>query len=88
MYPVGPIVNFKVESAKGPEGDNSTQGFEILEWFEQQPDASVVFLCFGSFGSFDEDQAKEIARALERSGRYFLWSLRQPPAKGKLEAPP
>ncbi|KAI6698801.1 hypothetical protein NL676_018920 [Syzygium grande] len=87
VYPVGPIVNFKVESAKGPEGDNSTQGFEILEWFEQQPDASVVFLCFGSFGSFDEDQAKEIARALERSGRYFLWSLRQPPAKGKLEAP-
>ncbi|KAF8041719.1 hypothetical protein BT93_A0351 [Corymbia citriodora subsp. variegata] len=87
VYPVGPIVNIKVESKKGPEGNNSPQGFEILEWLDQQPAASVVFLCFGSLGSFNEDQAKEIARALEQSGCRFMWSLRQPPAKGKMEAP-
>ncbi|KAK3444629.1 hypothetical protein EUGRSUZ_A00927 [Eucalyptus grandis] len=87
VYPVGPIVNIKVESRRGTEGNNSPKGFEILEWLDQQPETSVVFLCFGSFGSFDEDQAKEIARALEQSRRRFLWSLRQPPTKGKLEAP-
>ncbi|KAF8041867.1 hypothetical protein BT93_A0458 [Corymbia citriodora subsp. variegata] len=87
VYPVGPLVNIKVESKKGPEGNNSLQGFEILEWLDQQPDASVVFLCFGSFGGFDEDQANEIARALEQSGYRFLWSLRRPPTKGKVEAP-
>ncbi|KAF8041862.1 hypothetical protein BT93_A0453 [Corymbia citriodora subsp. variegata] len=78
VYPVGPILNIEVESKKS---------FEILDWLHQQPDASVVFLCFGSHGSFDEDQVKEIACALERSRCRFLWSLRQPPAKGKLEAP-
>ncbi|XP_010044970.2 anthocyanidin 3-O-glucosyltransferase 2 [Eucalyptus grandis] len=78
VYPLGPILNIKVESKKG---------FEILDWLDQQPDASVVFLCFGSHGSFDEDQVKEIACALERSECHFLWSLRQPPAKGKLESP-
>ncbi|KAL3753181.1 hypothetical protein ACJRO7_000564 [Eucalyptus globulus] len=78
VYSVGPILNIKAGSEKG---------FEILDWLDQQPDASVVFLCFGSKGSFDEHQAKEIAHALERSGYRFLWSLRQPPAKDKLEAP-
>ncbi|KAF8041588.1 hypothetical protein BT93_A0244 [Corymbia citriodora subsp. variegata] len=78
VYPVGPILNIEVESKKG---------FEILDWLHQQPDASVVFLCFGSYGSFDEEQVKEIACALERSRCRFLWSLRRPPAKGKLEAP-
>ncbi|XP_030441249.2 anthocyanidin 3-O-glucosyltransferase 2-like [Syzygium oleosum] len=78
VYPVGPILNIKVESKKD---------FEIQDWLDEQPDASVVFLCFGSYGSFEEDQVKEIACALERSGYRFLWSLRRPPTKGKLEAP-
>ncbi|KAL3753175.1 hypothetical protein ACJRO7_000558 [Eucalyptus globulus] len=78
VYSVGPILNITDESKKG---------FEILDWLDQQPDASVVFLCFGSGGCFEEHQAKEIAYALERSRYRFLWSLRQPPAKGKLEAP-
>ncbi|KAF8041589.1 hypothetical protein BT93_A0245 [Corymbia citriodora subsp. variegata] len=78
VYPVGPILNIEVESKKG---------CEILDWLHQQPDASVVLLFFGSYGSFDEDLAKQIACALERSGCRVLWSLRRPPAKGKLEAP-
>ncbi|KAL6328638.1 hypothetical protein AAG906_003323 [Vitis piasezkii] len=48
------------------------------------PPSSVVFLCFGSMGSFGADQIKEIAHALEHSGHRFLWSLRQPPPKGKM----
>ncbi|KAI3457639.1 hypothetical protein Pfo_014302 [Paulownia fortunei] len=60
---------------------------KIIEWLDQQPDSSVVFLCFGSTGCFDGDQVKEIAVALERSGHRFLWSLRKPPPKEKLEFP-
>ncbi|KAF8041864.1 hypothetical protein BT93_A0455 [Corymbia citriodora subsp. variegata] len=78
VYPLGPMLNIEVESKKG---------FEILDWLDQQPDASVVFLCFGSFGNFHEDQVKETACALERSKRHFLWSLRQPPTKDKSEGP-
>ncbi|KAJ4912315.1 UDP-glycosyltransferase 71B5 [Raphanus sativus] len=43
----------------------------------EQPARSVVFLCFGSFGGFNEEQTREIAVALDRSGHRFLWSLRR-----------
>ncbi|KAL4369500.1 hypothetical protein GQ457_05G005040 [Hibiscus cannabinus] len=49
-----------------------------MQWLDQQPRSSVVFLCFGSLGCFGADQVKEIAYALEQSGHRFLWSLRQP----------
>ncbi|XP_071905646.1 UDP-glycosyltransferase 71E1-like [Coffea arabica] len=38
-------------------------------------------------GSFDGDQVKEIAYALERSGYRFLWSLRRPSPKENFEFP-
>ncbi|CAL9013337.1 unnamed protein product [Prunus brigantina] len=86
MYPVGPLLNLK--SDDGHVGsDQSIQKSDILEWLDDQPPSSVVFLCFGSMGSFDEGQVKEIACALEQSGQRFLWSLRQPPPKGKMAMP-
>ena len=59
----------------------------IMSWLDDQPPSSVVFLCFGSRGSFGADQIKEIAYGLEHSGHRFLWSLRQPPPKGKMDFP-
>nr|XP_043630739.1 anthocyanidin 3-O-glucosyltransferase 2-like [Erigeron canadensis] len=73
VYPVGPILNLE-SVAKQPSDD------DIIRWLDSQPPSSVVFLCFGSMGSFDEIQVKEIARALEQSGHRFVWCLRQPPS--------
>lgn len=85
VYAVGPILQLK---GIGVAQCNKTlNGADILKWLDDQPLASVIFLCFGSKGSFDEDQVLEIARALERSEVRFLWSLRQPPPKGKFEEP-
>ncbi|KAI3756720.1 hypothetical protein L1987_56542 [Smallanthus sonchifolius] len=53
---------------------------DVIRWLDDQPPASVVFLCFGSMGSFEEVQVKEIVHALEQSGHHFLWSLRRPPS--------
>ncbi|KAF2319812.1 hypothetical protein GH714_019268 [Hevea brasiliensis] len=47
----------------------------------------IMCFCFGSMGSFGEDQLKEIACALEHSGYRFLWSVRRPPPPGKLASP-
>ncbi|XP_059651140.1 anthocyanidin 3-O-glucosyltransferase 2-like [Cornus florida] len=80
VYPVGPVLNLK-------SGEGGHQSDAILSWLDDQPLSSVVFLCFGSMGSFGKEQVKEIADALERSGYRFLWSLRQPPPKGKVELP-
>ncbi|MBA0797815.1 hypothetical protein Gohar_008475, partial [Gossypium harknessii] len=72
VYPVGPILDLERKS-------EVHQNSDIMKWLDEQPPSSVVFLCFGSGGNFNEDQVKEIASALEQSGHRFLWSLRQPP---------
>ncbi|KAI3756718.1 hypothetical protein L1987_56540 [Smallanthus sonchifolius] len=71
VYPVGPVLN--LDGVAGKADDS-----EVLSWLDGQPSSSVVVLCFGSMGCFNEVQVKEIARGLERSGQRFVWSLRRP----------
>ncbi|KAL1202020.1 Flavonol 3-O-glucosyltransferase UGT71C4 [Cardamine amara subsp. amara] len=73
VYPVGPILSLKDRASPNDEAADRDQ---IVKWLEDQPESSVVFLCFGSKGSVDEPQVKEIARALELVGCRFLWSIR------------
>ncbi|PWA48752.1 UDP-glucuronosyl/UDP-glucosyltransferase [Artemisia annua] len=72
VYPVGPILNLDGVAGKSDDKD-------VITWLDDQPPSSVVFLCFGSIGCFEEVQVKEIAYGLERSGYRFVWSLRRPP---------
>jgi len=82
IYPVGPVLHLLKDTNEEEEEE-----IEIIRWLDDQPPSSVVFLCFGSMGSFDGDQVREIAQALEQSGHRFLWSVRHPPPKGKVEMP-
>lgn len=68
---MGPIINLD---------NGAEENSDIVGWLDDQPPSSVVFMCFGSLGNFDEIQVKEIALALERTGHRFLWSLRRPPS--------
>ncbi|XP_058115152.1 anthocyanidin 3-O-glucosyltransferase 2-like isoform X2 [Magnolia sinica] len=70
IYPVGPLIRLDDKSQSKSSG--------LIEWLDQQPHASVVFLCFGSMGAFAPPQVKEMALGLEKSGHRFLWSLRCP----------
>ncbi|KAJ6895626.1 UDP-glycosyltransferase 71K1-like [Populus alba x Populus x berolinensis] len=75
VYPVGPVLHLKGQ----PHPDLNQDQFEkITKWLDEQPQSSVVFLCFGSFGSFSPPQVKEIALGIEQSGFRFLWSMRFP----------
>ncbi|RWR74020.1 UDP-glycosyltransferase 71K1-like protein [Cinnamomum micranthum f. kanehirae] len=69
VYPVGPLLAL---DKKLHDPDTS----QLMEWLDQQPHSSVVYLCFGSMGYFSIPQLKEMALGLERSGHHFLWSLR------------
>ena len=80
VYPARPIMNLH-------ETQEPQNGFDVMKWLDDQPLSSVVFLCFGSMGSFEKDQVKEIAYALEHSGCRFLWSLRKPPPSGGIASP-
>lgn len=75
LYHVGPIIKLKAGEAASKDQKSEEA---ITSWLDSQPPASVVFLCFGSWGSFDFEQITEIACALELSGQLFLWSLRRP----------
>ncbi|KAL4580931.1 hypothetical protein LXL04_017137 [Taraxacum kok-saghyz] len=81
VYPVGPLLDLKVNDNK------STESIRILNWLDNQPSKSVVFLCFGSMGSFKPTQLEQIAMALESIDHRFLWSIRQPPSKDMHGAP-
>ncbi|KAL6570529.1 hypothetical protein OROGR_000079 [Orobanche gracilis] len=80
IYPVGPILNSSGDCCS----KNRTSGDDIKRWLDGQPERSVVFLCFGTMGSFEPAQVREIASALEISGKRFLWSLRRPGEKGAM----
>ncbi|XP_052727213.1 UDP-glycosyltransferase 88F5 [Vigna angularis] len=73
LYYIGPLIAEPQQS--DAEGSDSK---ECLQWLEEQPSRSVVFLCFGSRGSFSVSQLKEIAKGLEKSGKRFLWVVKRP----------
>ncbi|CAH9057752.1 unnamed protein product [Cuscuta epithymum] len=78
IYPIGPLLN--LQPPEGPEaGEEEESRRQIMKWLDRQEDGSVVFLCFGSQARFTadhEEQVKEIAAGLERSGQRFLWAFR------------
>ena len=79
VYTIGPLIADALENGgENCETDNKHDG--CLSWLDQQPSRSVVFLCFGSRGSFSREQLKEIGNGLERSGVRFLWAMISPAA--------
>ncbi|XP_038896918.1 putative UDP-glucose flavonoid 3-O-glucosyltransferase 3 [Benincasa hispida] len=79
LYSVGPVLHLN-------KPIETMDGGDVLKWLDDQPPSSVVFLCFGSRGSFGKDQVEEIARALERSRVRFVWALRRPSSEGALQS--
>lgn len=68
VYPIGPLITDAKDGASS----------ECLAWLDAQPSRSVVFLCFGSKGTFSEAQLEKIACGLERSNQRFLWVVKSP----------
>lgn len=69
IYCIGPLIAGRAKTE---------ERHQCLSWLDAQPKESVVFLCFGSMGSFPAEQLKEIAIGLEKSGQKFLWVVRSP----------
>nr|UTO68656.1 UDP-glucosyltransferase 5 [Isatis tinctoria] len=73
VYAVGPV--FNPNAQPHPDQDLARRD-ELVKWLDDQPEASVVFLCFGSMGRLSGPLVKEIAHGLELCQYRFLWSLR------------
>ncbi|KAF5464445.1 hypothetical protein F2P56_014519 [Juglans regia] len=70
VYPVGPLVNMG--------SSVNVEGCECLQWLDEQPHGSVLFVSFGSGGTLSYHQITELALGLERSEQRFLWVVRSP----------
>jgi UDP:flavonoid glycosyltransferase YjiC (YdhE family) len=73
VFPIGPLSKH-VMMTKNPsfwEEDKS-----CLDWLDKQKANSVIYISFGSWVSpIGEGKVKNLALALEASGRRFLWVL-------------
>ncbi|CAL9203613.1 unnamed protein product [Musa hybrid cultivar] len=75
VHLVGPLVQTGRPSSSPEES-------LCLKWLDEQPDASVLYICLGSLGVLSRDQVKELALGLETSGHRFLWVVRRPADNG------
>ncbi|KAJ4797491.1 Glycosyltransferase [Rhynchospora pubera] len=67
-------------------GTDEVDEFHCLDWLDQQPKNSVLFVSFGSGGTLSMEQTTELAFGLEASGQRFLWVVRCPSDKDKSAA--
>ncbi|KAM7250428.1 hypothetical protein ACFE04_022311 [Oxalis oulophora] len=66
VHAIGPLLSFEFE--KFSESNDGT-----LEWLNNQPLESVVFVSFGTRVSMSTEQIREIGDGLVKSGCIFLW---------------
>uniref|UniRef100_A0A0E0P6K6 Glycosyltransferase n=1 Tax=Oryza rufipogon TaxID=4529 RepID=A0A0E0P6K6_ORYRU len=71
-YPVGPLLR---APAPSPEAKKTSP---ILEWLDEQPPGSVLYISFGSLYRITAPQMMELARGLEQSSHRFVWVIRPP----------
>ncbi|KAJ4715051.1 Glycosyltransferase [Melia azedarach] len=69
VYPIGPLVR--------PTA-SQTQESKVLNWLDNQPDESVIYVSFGSGGTLSAKQMIELAWGLEMSKQRFIWVGRPP----------
>ncbi|MED6220252.1 hypothetical protein PIB30_043151 [Stylosanthes scabra] len=82
IKPVGPLVPPSL--LLGSDENAYDVGIEMwkpqdscMEWLDQKPPSSVIYISFGSLVELSENQWKNIADALVRSKRPFLWVMKR-----------
>ncbi|KAJ4808722.1 hypothetical protein LUZ62_021288 [Rhynchospora pubera] len=80
IIPIGPLPLGKATNATGLFwSDDPT----CIDWLDQQPINSVVYVAFGSIATLDLNQLEELAFALDSSQMHFLWVTRPDQTMGE-----
>ncbi|KAK4437932.1 Gallate 1-beta-glucosyltransferase [Sesamum alatum] len=88
---IGPLCNeLKSNNDATPPVSNAIRADlytadSCLEWLDEKPPQSVVYISFGSVVHLKQEQVDEIAHGLLGSEVSFLWVLRPPPKEFNIE---
>ncbi|XP_062083964.1 UDP-glycosyltransferase 92A1-like [Humulus lupulus] len=74
VWPIGPVL-LPAESRVKP---NDLTSKLCREWLNSKPLNSVLFVSFGSMNTISASQMMQLAMALERCGKDFIWVVRPP----------
>ena len=78
LLPVGPLLR-SYDNTSSTATSFWEEDLSCMSWLDQQPHCSVVYVAFGSFTLFEQNQFTELALGLELTNRPFLWVVRQDP---------
>lgn len=77
VWPIGPVL--LPSESRASVGKQSGLTSELCrEWLNSKPLNSVLFVSFGSMNTISASQMMQLAMALERSGKNFIWVVRPP----------
>ncbi|KAA8531647.1 hypothetical protein F0562_006636 [Nyssa sinensis] len=71
VLPVGPLI-----SSVAAEVNTCNARDSCLEWLDEKPSSSVVYIAFGSVIVLTQKQMENIAMALKNINRSFLWIMK------------
>ncbi|XWS73499.1 hypothetical protein CRYUN_Cryun02cG0134500 [Craigia yunnanensis] len=77
VWPVGPILLSIENRARAGKEAGITPEF-CKAWLDTKPQNSVLFVSFGSMNTITPSQMMQLAKALEVSGKNFIWVVRPP----------
>uniref|UniRef100_A0A8I6XAZ9 Glycosyltransferase N-terminal domain-containing protein n=1 Tax=Hordeum vulgare subsp. vulgare TaxID=112509 RepID=A0A8I6XAZ9_HORVV len=72
LFAIGPLNPLLDASAS----EQSKQRHQCLNWLDEQPPASVLYVSFGTTSSLRAEQIEELAAAPRGSNQRFIWVLR------------
>ncbi|KAJ4714798.1 Glycosyltransferase [Melia azedarach] len=90
IIPIGPLVSQfvlgKEETVTAASLDKWRAEDSCIEWLDERPPLSVIYISFGSITELSQNQMDSIAAALKNANRPFLWVIR-PQEKKSTELP-
>nr|KYP41613.1 Cytokinin-O-glucosyltransferase 2 [Cajanus cajan] len=79
ILPIGPLLR-SYESTNATSrslGQFWEEDLSCMNWLDQQPHCSVIYVAFGSITIFDQSQFNELSLGLDLTNIPFLWVVRQ-----------
>ncbi|KAF8395879.1 hypothetical protein HHK36_019834 [Tetracentron sinense] len=77
VWSIGPTLSSMARPLPSKEAAGISPDF-CLEWLDNHPPASVIYVSFGSQNRVSASQMMELAMALDASGKNFIWVVRPP----------